>query len=244
MSTSITTARRAREFAAREELILREASKFLLERGFQGWNMDDLAKAVEYSKGTLYQHFESKEDLALAVCTGSLQQRSDLFEKASQFKGGTRERVRAICCACCEFATAHPDYFHAEMTLKSVSFWDKASEERREDHRIQASRCWRTLQQIIIEAQAIGDLPRDRIKPEEATFALISVTVGSHIMAMEGDLRVMAGITDPLIAVRRNGDLMCDGLGWKPMSYEMDSHETDERIVREVFPSATWLQPR
>lgn len=244
MSTSITTARRAREFAAREELILREASKFLLERGFQGWNMDDLAKAVEYSKGTLYQHFESKEDLALAVCTGSLQQRSDLFEKASQFKGGTRERVRAICCACCEFATAHPDYFHAEMTLKSVSFWDKASEERREDHRIQASRCWRTLQQIIIEAQAIGDLPRDRIKPEEATFALISVTVGSHIMAMEGDLRVMAGITDPLIAVRRNGDLMCDGLGWKPMSYEMDSHETDQRIVREVFPSATWLQPR
>ncbi|MFZ4593107.1 MAG: TetR/AcrR family transcriptional regulator [Verrucomicrobiaceae bacterium] len=244
MSTSITTARRAREFASREELILREASKFLLERGFQGWNMDDLAKAVEYSKGTLYQHFESKEDLALAVCTGSLQQRSDLFEKASQFKGGTRERVRAICCACCEFATAHPDYFHAEMTLKSVSFWDKASEERREDHRIQASRCWRTLQQIIIEAQAIGDLPRDRIKPEEATFALISVTVGSHIMAMEGDLRVMAGITDPLIAVRRNGDLMCDGLGWKPMSYEMDSHETDKRIVREVFPSATWLQPR
>ena len=99
MPASITTARRAREFAAREELILREARKFLLERGFQGWNMDDLAKAVEYSKGTLYQHFESKEDLALAVCTGSLQQRSDLFEKASQFKGGTRERIRAICCA-------------------------------------------------------------------------------------------------------------------------------------------------
>ena len=242
MPVSITTARRAREFAAREELIIREARKFLLERGFQGWNMDDLAQAVEYSKGTLYQHFDSKEDIALAVCTGSLQQRADLFERASNFKGGSRERIRAICCACCEFATAHPEYFHADMMLKSASFWDKASEERREDHRIQAGRCWRTIQQIIIEAQAVGDLPRDRFKPEEATFALVSVTVGSHIMAMEGDMRVMAGITDPLIAVRRNGDLMCDGLGWKPLSFEVDYAETDRRIVREVFPGATWLK--
>jgi len=120
MPVSITTARRAREFAAREELILREARKFLLERGFQGWNMDDLAKAVEYSKGTLYQHFESKEDLALAVCTGSLQQRADLFDKAAEFKGKSRERMRAICCACCEFASSHPDYFHADMLLKSA----------------------------------------------------------------------------------------------------------------------------
>jgi AcrR family transcriptional regulator len=242
MAPSITTARRAREFAAREDLILREARRFLLESGFQGWNMEDLAQAVEYSKGTLYQHFQSKEDLALAVCTGSAQQRADLFERASTFQGKSRERMRAICCACCEFATAHPEYFHAEMLLKSASFWDKASEERREDHRFQAGRLWRILQQIIIEAQAVGDLPRDRFRPEEACFALVSVTVGSHIMAMEGDVRVMAGITDPLVAVRRNGDLMCDGLGWKALSYEFDYAATDRRIVKEIFPSATWLK--
>jgi AcrR family transcriptional regulator len=242
-SSSLTTARRAREFAAREELILREARKLLLEKGFQGWNMDDLAQAVEYSKGTLYQHFASKEDLALAVITDALAQRSSLFEQASKFKGGTRERIRAICCACCEFATSHPDYFHAEMMLKSASFWDKASEERRDDHRFQASRCWRTVQQIIIEAQAVGDIPRDLVTPEQATFALISVTVGSHIMAMEGDLRVLAGITDPMKTVRKNGDLMCDGLRWTPLSSDFDYLATDERVVREIFPNASWLTP-
>ena len=242
MATSITTARRAREFAAREELIIREARKFLLERGFQGWNMEDLAQVVEYSKGTLYQHFDSKEDLALAVVTGSLEQRADLFEKAMQFKGSTRERIRAICCACCEFATAHPEYFSADLMLKSASFWDKASEERQEDHRLQAGRCWRIVQQIIIEAQAVGDLPKDRVRPEEATFALISCTVGSHIMATEGDLRVMAGITDMMATVRRNGDLMCDGLGWKPLSHEFDYAATDQRVVKEIFPGAKWLR--
>ncbi len=241
MSASITTARRAREFAAREELIIREARKFLLERGFQGWNMEDLAQVVEYSKGTLYQHFDSKEDLALAVVTGSLEQRANLFERAIQFKGTSRERIRAICCACCEFAVSHPDYFNVDLMLKSASFWDKASEERREEHRLQGGRCWRIVQQLIIEAQALGDLPKDRFKPEEATFALISITVGSHIMSAESDLRVMAGITDMTAIVRRNGDLMCDGLGWKPLSHEFNFWDTDKRIAKEIFPEAKWL---
>jgi AcrR family transcriptional regulator len=243
MSTALTTARRAREFAAREELILREARKLLLAHGFQGWNMDTLAQAVEYSKGTLYQHFASKEDLALAVVTDALSQRADLFDHASKFKGSTRERIRAICGACCEFASSHPDYFHAEMTLKSASFWDKASDERREDHRFQAGRCWRAVQQIVIAAQACGDLPQDRISPEQATFALISISVGSHIMAMEPDLRVIAGIADPLATVRLNGDILCDGLQWRPLSSEQDYALVDQRIVAELFPQSSWLRP-
>ena len=61
-------------------------------------------------------------------------------------------------------------------------------------------------------------------------------------MATEGDLRVMAGITDMMATVRRNGDLMCDGLGWKPLSHEFDYAATDQRVVKEIFPGATWLR--
>jgi hypothetical protein len=35
---------------------------------------------------------------------------------------------------------------------------------------------------------------------------------------------------------------MCDGFGWKPLSFEVDSHAIDERIVREIFPHSTWLK--
>ena len=241
MPPSITTARRAREFALREDLILKEARKLLLNEGFQGWNMDDLAQAVEYSKGTLYQHFASKEDLALGVVTDALSQRATLFDKASRFNGSTRERIRAISCACCEFATSHPDYYHVEVMLKSASFWDKASEARRDDHSFQANRCWRAVQGIIIEAQALGDMPKGLWSPEQATFALIAVTMGSHIMGTEAGLRALAGITDPLKTVRLNGDLVCDGLRWKPLSTEHDYDSTDRRVVAEVFPKATWL---
>jgi AcrR family transcriptional regulator len=235
--------RKERDFIAREELILKHARRLLLEKGFQAWNMEQLAEAVEYSKGTLYQHFSSKEDLVLGVATQSLRQRADLFEQAATFQGRTRERCRAIGFACCEFAIAHPDYFHTDMLLKSSSFVEKASQERREAHAFEGMRCWRAINTIIIEAMALGELPKNRVTAEQATFALVSVTVGSHIMSQEPNLKVFAGIKDQMQAVRLNQDLICDGLGWKPLLHEHDYRATDLRILKEIFPSASkWLK--
>jgi hypothetical protein len=177
------------------------------------------------------------------VATQSLRQRADLFEQAATFQGKTRERCRAIGFACCEFAIAHPDYFHTDMLLKSSSFVEKASQERREAHAFEGMRCWRAINTIIIEAMALGELPKDRVTAEQATFALVSVTVGSHIMSQEPNLKVFAGIKDQMQAVRLNQDLICDGLGWKPLLHEHDYRATDLRILKEIFPSASkWLK--
>ena len=58
-----TVTRKQREIAQREDLILETARKMLLERGYLGLTMDRIAEEIEYSKGTVYQHFSSKEDL-------------------------------------------------------------------------------------------------------------------------------------------------------------------------------------
>lgn len=242
MSQSLTSARKARDFAAREDLILREARRFLLERGFQGWNMDDLAQAVEYSKGTLYQHFVSKEDLVLGVSTQALTLRADFFERAYSFQGLTRERARAIGMACCQFAVSAPEFLQTDLLLKENSFREKASEERRKAHDQQGMRCWRSIYTIIVEAMALGDMPRTPWTAEEATFALIATTVGSHIMSEEPGIQVFAGITDSFSSIRKNHDLICDGLGWKPLMRDHDYSATDRRIVQQVFPDASaWL---
>ena len=233
-----TLSRKEREFLAREELILKHARRLLIERGFQAWNMDQLAEAVEYSKGTLYQHFTSKEDLVLAVATDSLRTRAEWFEKAAKFQGSTRERCRAIGFACCEFAEKCPDFFHVEMMLKSASFWEKASEQRRQNHAFEGARCWRILNHIVVEAMALGDMPRDAFSAEEATFALVSVTMGSHVMTQEPQLCVLAGITNQMRTVRLNQDIICDGLNWKPLFTQHDYSATDRRIIKEVFPEA------
>ena len=77
-----TLNRRARERNSREELILDTAAAMLLKDGYLGLNLDHLAEKVEYAKGTLYLHFESKEDLILAIASRNLKQRAHLFEHA------------------------------------------------------------------------------------------------------------------------------------------------------------------
>ena len=228
------------ERAAREELILGHAREFLLRRGFQDWNMEQLASAVQYSKGTLYLHFESKEDLCLAVATRALKERADLFERASRFTGRTRERIRAIGYACCEFACTHPDYFKVELMLKSASFWEKATEQRRQAHQMQGARCFRLVHEVVRAGMTAGDLPSDRMTSEGVAFALISVTVGSHIMSLEPVMSLVAGIDDPIRTVRQNQDTMCDGLGWRPLLADWDYATTDERIRSEIFPEGAW----
>lgn len=56
------------------ESIVSQASELFLERGLKAVSMDDIAKAVGISKRTLYENFNSKEEL-LSDCINSLELR-------------------------------------------------------------------------------------------------------------------------------------------------------------------------
>jgi AcrR family transcriptional regulator len=239
---SVIQARKERDRAAREELILDHAQRILLRDGFQNLNLDGLAEAIEYSKGTLYLHFKTKEDIALAVVTRALKERADLFERALQFQGRSRERVRAIGFACCHFANVYPDYYNVEMTLKSQSFWEKADEARQHQYGMQGGRCFRATHRVVTEGLQSGDLPQGKLSSEQIVFSIVSMAVGSHIMGRNTHLAIMAGLEDPLKALCTNVDILLDGLSWKPLTSELDCDAVDRRIKKEVFPEATWFK--
>lgn len=240
---SVTQTRKERERASREELILDHARRLLVRNGFQDLNLDELAQAIEYSKGTIYLHFKTKEDLVLAVATRSLSKRAELFERAAKFEGRTRERIRAIGFACCQFAVEHKDYFNLEMVLKAPSFWEKASEEGRRLHGLEASRTIHTVNTIIVDAIRAGDLP-PKTRAQDVVFSLISITMGSHLAGMQPDIQMICGVADPIGVVRRNQDLICDGWGWKPLLKDMDAAAVDKRIRKEIFPEASWFKAK
>ncbi len=64
---------RIRQRAEREQLILQEAESLLAEQGYDGLTMDLLADRVGISKGTIYQHFSTKEDLFGAIVLRGLE---------------------------------------------------------------------------------------------------------------------------------------------------------------------------
>ena len=63
-----------RAIAVREDisdLILDAADRLLARYGYRKMTIDDVAKEVGIGKGTIYLHFKSKEEIALARSIGS-----------------------------------------------------------------------------------------------------------------------------------------------------------------------------
>src|SRR5712691_1962437 len=56
-----------RQRQERASLILQAAEEVLAEKGYHDTSMDEIAARVDVAKGTLYQHFLSKEDLIFAL---------------------------------------------------------------------------------------------------------------------------------------------------------------------------------
>jgi TetR/AcrR family transcriptional regulator, repressor for uid operon len=65
------------------EKIIKAAIDAFSKYGFDRTRMDDVAKTADLSKGTIYLHFKSKEDLFYAICENNLaeakQQISTMF---------------------------------------------------------------------------------------------------------------------------------------------------------------------
>ena len=58
---------RQAQFRARETLIFEVAERLLLENGELGMTLDALAVELDLAKGTLYKHFQSKDELYLLL---------------------------------------------------------------------------------------------------------------------------------------------------------------------------------
>lgn len=61
-----------RQREEREQLILQAGEALILEKGYGETSMDDIAARVGVSKGTLYLHFASKDDLLMAIIETNL----------------------------------------------------------------------------------------------------------------------------------------------------------------------------
>src|SRR4051812_5849599 len=58
---------RERRLERTRALLLDAAEEVFAEKGFMAASLDDIASAAGYTKGAIYKHFSTKEDLFLAV---------------------------------------------------------------------------------------------------------------------------------------------------------------------------------
>src|SRR5438552_6856918 len=78
------------------ENILARAARLFNEKGYYGVSLADLMKATGLQKGGLYNHFESKEKLALEAFDYSVKRVSDRFTEARAGKRHAAARLHAL----------------------------------------------------------------------------------------------------------------------------------------------------
>ena len=229
-----TTLRKQREVRERELRLMEVARGMLVAQGYAGLSMDRLAEATEFSKGTVYQHFSTKEDLVMALARQSMAERSSLFERLLAMPGRPRERMHGIGVADEVFARLYPHAFRSELIIKMADLEDRASDERRDALRAEEHRC-------LVVARGSSRRPSRRAtwrrRPPSARFVRRRVERHRHphhrLQLSPADVRGRG--RRPVRLLRENVSVLLDGFGWKPLSGEWDYAATHRRILWEVF---------
>ncbi len=228
--------RKQREIQAREGQILAVARSMIVEHGYHGLSMDRIAEALEYSKGTIYQHFTSKEDVLMALANQAMERRLGLFRRAASFRARPRERMAAIGVAAEVFFRLYPDHLHIEHVIRLSSVREKTSEERRRFLEMCESNCLEIVGGIVRDGIAIGDLKLPpNFTPEQLVFGLWGLTFGGHSLAASSPSLANLGIHEPMTAILVNANMMLDGFAWQPFARDIDLPKLLERVGEELF---------
>ena len=230
--------RKQREIQERHGLILDAARELLAERGYLGLTMDRVAGATEYSKGTIYQHFPNKEEILgeLAIQTGDI--RCALFQRAATFRGSSRERMTAVGAAAQLFMRLHPVHAQTEHVVKAASVRDKISPARQERLHACETRCMSVVSGIVRDGIAADDLTLPAgSSPEDVTFGLWALHVGTQGLVQAGVPLGSLGVHDPLHSLTCCAHLILDGLGWRPLLADHDYDAVRARVQETVFPT-------
>ncbi|MBI3839650.1 MAG: TetR/AcrR family transcriptional regulator [Planctomycetia bacterium] len=231
-----TLSRKQREVQEREARILEVAQELLVQHGYHGLSMDRIAEVLEYSKGTMYQHFSCKEEVLLALANQALAVRLQMFRCAAAYRGRTRERLIATGLASELFVKLFPHHFTVEQVIRLPSVWEKTSPRRRDAMRAFEMQCIAVIGGIVRDAIACGDMELPTgTSPEHIVFGLWSMTFGALSIAMTSVSLSDAGLQDPLAVLHENQSRLVDGYGWRPLSHEYDYQATAEKILSTVF---------
>ncbi|MFV0498619.1 MAG: TetR/AcrR family transcriptional regulator [Bacilli bacterium] len=94
------------------EKIAQTAIKLFSENGVDATSMDDIAKAADYSKTTIYVYYKSKKHLHLTITLKAIQLLLDYVKDGAAVKGDAIIKSIAICTKFRYYSEKHPHYYN------------------------------------------------------------------------------------------------------------------------------------
>ena len=231
-----TKTRKQREFDARHQLILDTARVLLKVHSPRQITISMIADRVEYSKGTIYQHFGCKEEIfhALAVeCAGCL---LELVQRAGQHSGPTREIITLAVEAYYVYSMLYKLELVHMPVIRSPAFQDKVPVDQQEMLVQLEIAVMAEIVTVINTGVKKGELILPSyLQPAEVAAGCWSMLYGSYTLLSSWDTRHLGlgNITD---IVRKGIQVYLDGLSWHPLTSEWDP-QSIVALAKSVFAS-------
>lgn len=156
----------------KRERFLREAARLFAEAGFDRTDMAELARRAQVAKGSVYDYFDSKEDLYLYVCRDGLERSRRAVYGEIDPRWDVYRQLRHIFLQGMVFADTHPEYVAMYVNIAGAGmekFADRLSlevEQRTADY----------LKKLIREGMAQG-LVRPDVNVNLAAFVINSLYI-------------------------------------------------------------------
>lgn len=231
-----TLSRKQRELFEREQLILDTAQQIMNSEGIAGLTMERIAAEIEYSKGTVYNHFTTKEDIIGAISCRCMNNLVELFTRASMYCGSNRERISAIGIAHNLYALLHPVEMQNMQIIKSRDVRGRISTAKQEEILQLEQRVTGIVLNIIKDAMTEGDIPADEYyAPDGILLGLWTMTYGSNLLHLSDIPFEKLGMRSPMEMAWVNSNKLLDSYHWKPLSHEFDIHVLYQKLSNELY---------
>lgn len=218
--------RKQRELAQRETLILDAAQNILHQHGYAYLTMERVAEAVEYSKGTIYNHFSSKEDLICSLCCRSINNLIEIFTRAIRYEGSSRERFSAIGIGYSLYHQINPMAAQIIQIIKINSVREKISPQKLNEMESLEQRITGIAMSVVQDAISCGDLPRETgAIADSIIFGCWSMHYGALLLEQSDIPLKNLGFSPAAELLWLNTQKFLDGYNWLPLS-SATGHET------------------
>ncbi|MDD1795371.1 TetR/AcrR family transcriptional regulator [Enterovibrio makurazakiensis] len=236
ISDDATLSRKQLAMRDRENELLLIACSIVEREGFAQLNMDKLAAASSYSKGTIYNHFNSKEDLFAALAIQALSKKIPLFTSALNFEGSSREKLIAMHAGMHLFSKLSPILAMCALVSRTPAVTEKSAPERLEK--------LNTLEDLVVSfgdkfielGQSSGDIIlAPGITSDSIVFANWAMAFGTSSLVNNATQSSCVSRQHDTNIVLQNLNFLLDGMRWMPLSCDFDYQKTWERAEKDLF---------
>ncbi|MEM6614876.1 MAG: TetR/AcrR family transcriptional regulator [Cyanobacteria bacterium P01_C01_bin.72] len=161
--------------------IVHQAAVVFNQQGFAGTSIADIMRATGLKKGGIYNHFKSKDELALAAFDHAVDILSQKVWSVVKTKRNAPDRLNALVSSYLDYIDEPPIVGGCPILNTAIETDDTDSPLR--DHALAAINAWRSLIVRLIEQGIKKEEVQATVEPDEIATIIICNIEGAMMMS-------------------------------------------------------------